>query len=81
MINKDGDGLDVFLFAEGADLVDFKCFRGDRDDISEGDIRAQIHSALMQRKMKRADISQDPPEAGVAVVDVREFVAEMAKGC
>ena len=74
MAAKDGDGLDALLFSESAELVDFKCFRGDRDDITEDDIRREIHSAVVQRKMGRASASSTPPAAGVASMSVRKFV-------
>ena len=70
------DGLDALLFgAEGVDLLDFKCFRGDRPDVDEADIKKQIHSAFMQRKMKRASVSVTAPVPNVPLQDVKEFVA------
>lgn len=81
MAMKEGDGLDGFLFSESAKLEDLKCFRGDRDDITEDDVRTQIHSAFMQRKMKRATVTADPPSWGVEPMDVREFVANLEKTC
>lgn len=74
MTTKEKDGLDALLFQEGIDLVDFKCFRGDREDVSEKEIKEQIHAALMQRKMNRATISDSPPEIGASRVNVREFL-------
>jgi hypothetical protein len=77
----DKDGIDAFVFADGVELADFRCFRGDRADVDPADIKAQVHSAFMQRKMKRATISSDPPTAPGEPQNVREFVAELAKPC
>jgi hypothetical protein len=74
MATKEKDGLDALLFQEGIDLVDFKCFRGDRQDVSPEEIKEQIHSAFMQRRMKRATVSDSPPSTGVKRVNVREFL-------
>lgn len=81
MAAREGDGLDAILFSEGAELVDFKCFRGDRTDISEADIRREIHSAFMQRKMGRASVSNTPPATGVSAMCVEEFVEGLSKPC
>lgn len=81
MAKKKSGGVGVFLFAEDGELVDLKCFGGDRKDISEDDVHEQLHNAKMQRRMKRALVSERPPAAGVSTVDVREFVAELAKSC
>lgn len=75
MTAKEKDSLDAFIFGEGRELVDFKCFRGDREDVTGADIKDEIHSALMQKRMNRAHISEVPPRSGVATVNVREFVA------
>jgi hypothetical protein len=75
MTANEKDGLDALLFGtEGTELVDFKCFRGDREDISEDDIKEQIHSALMQKKMGRAMVSTTAPRPDVAPVSVSQFV-------
>ena len=71
--------LGAFLFPEDGQLIDLKCFRGDRDDVSEAEMMEQLHNAQMQRRMKRAVVSARPPVSGVATVNVREFVAELAK--
>ncbi len=67
------DCLDATLFGD-TELWDFKCFRGDRTDVSEAEIKQEIHSAFMQRKMKRASVSADAPRPGVPSQNVREFV-------
>jgi hypothetical protein len=77
---KERDALDVLLFGtDGTELLDFKCFRGDRPDVSEDEIRDQIHSAIMQKRMKRATISADPPRPDVPRTNVREFVQDLQK--
>ena len=83
MVTKEKDGIDAFVFPEeGIELLDFRCFRGDRADVSPEEIKKQIHSAFMQKKMKRAIVSSEPPKApGAAAQNVREFVAELAKPC
>lgn len=81
MAAREVDGLDALLFSESAELVDFKCFRGDRDDITEDDIRREIHSAIMQRKMGRASVSSAPPQTGVASMSVKEFVKGLTTPC
>lgn len=82
MVAQDKDGTDAFLFGEGMELLDFKCFRGDRANVTEDDIRKEVHSAFMQRKMKRAVISGTPPTPPVAVAqNVREFVKDLVKPC
>jgi len=81
MAAKERDGLDAFLFSESAELVDIKCFRGHRDDISEQDVRDQIHEAFMQQRLKRAVVSSQPPSMEVPQVNVRDFVADLAKSC
>lgn len=78
MSARETDGIDAVLFGEGrAELLDFKCFRGDRVDITEDDIRKEIHSAFMQRKMSRAVCSAEPPKANVAAQNVRDFVKSL----
>lgn len=79
MTTLEKDGLEVFLFSKGSELLDFKCFRGDRDDISEEDIRKQIHSAFMQREMGRAVVSKEPPSQKVQTVNVKDFVEGLTK--
>jgi len=81
MVAKEKDGIDAFLFGESRELMDFRCFRGDRADVTPEEIKKQVHSAFMQRKMKRAVISSEPPSPAVAAQDVREFVNELAKPC
>ncbi|MEQ1929647.1 MAG: hypothetical protein ABL957_03825 [Parvularculaceae bacterium] len=78
---KENGALESLLFgSDGAGVADFKCFRGDRDDVSEDDLRDQIHSALMQKRMKRASISKDAPrKAPIVSQNIREFVKGLAE--
>ncbi len=82
MVAKEIDGVDSFLFGGDHELMDFRCFRGDRADVSPEEIKKQVHSAFMQRKMKRAVISAEPPKAPAAEPQsVQAFVADLAKSC
>jgi hypothetical protein len=82
MVEKDNDSVDAFLFAENAELLDFRCFRGDRADVSPEDIKREVHSAFVQKKMKRATVSSEPPvPPNVAVQNVKDFVRELATPC
>lgn len=74
---REKDGLDALLFGEGVELVDFKCFRGDREDVTEADIKEQIHSALMQKRMDRAIVSDDPPAPSVTTINTKHFVEKL----
>jgi hypothetical protein len=79
MTMKEKDGIDAVLFADGVELLDLKCFRGDRQDVTEEEIKAQIHSALMQKKMKRARVSDRAPSPDVSRVNARELLSELAE--
>ncbi len=82
MVAKEKDGIDAFLFGENTELLDFRCFRGDRADVTEDNIKMEVHSAFMQKKMKRAVTSQEPPKPlAVAAQNVRDFVMELSKPC
>ena len=71
------DVVETFLFSSDTELVDFKCFRGDKDDISEEELRQQIHSAFMQKKMGRAKITTTAPKPKAVPVNVKDFVASL----
>ena len=77
---KEKDGLDALRFGKGVELVDLKCFRGDREDVSEDEIKQQIHSAFMQKRMNRAVIAHDAPRPSVPPIDVQKFVSELMSG-
>lgn len=75
MVMAEEYALDVLLFGvEGEELLDFKCFRGDREDVSPEDIAAAIHSGIMQHKMQPNRASSKAPSLGVEPCDVAEFV-------
>jgi hypothetical protein len=73
---REGNALNVLLFGTGGDgeLVDIKCFRGDREDVTASDIRREIHDAIMQHKMHPQRATRTAPNSGVGRVDVVEFV-------
>ncbi len=77
MVMSERDRLLMFLF-EGNDreLVNMKFFRGLRDLVSEDEFCAQIHSALMQKRMGKAVVADDFVD-GVTKIDAEEFVASL----
>jgi hypothetical protein len=80
MLTKEKDALDALLFGEGVELIDFKCFRGDREDVTEAEIKEQIHSAFMQKRMGRAVVADRAPVPQVALINVRKFVSDLMAG-
>lgn len=75
MVMSEEYALDVLLFgAEGEELLDFKCLRGDREDVSPEDIKAAIHSGIMQHKLQPSLASGKAPALGVEPRDIAEFV-------
>ena len=73
MVAENG-ALDVLLFdAEGEELLDIKCFRGDRADVTADDIQGQMHAALMHLKMHPDIASAYAPDSGVKPVEMIEF--------
>ena len=77
MSTHEENALDAFLFSAEPKLADLKCFRGDRPNVTEEEIRGQIHSAFMQKKMGHADVSTKAPMLNVATVDVAKFVGSL----
>jgi hypothetical protein len=74
MTTQEKDALDVLLFGtDGEELLDIKCFRGDRADVTEDDIKAQIHAGVMQHKMQPSIATRKAPKSGVERRDVVEF--------
>ena len=65
--------LDVLLFSKDEELVDIKCLRGDRP-ASPDDIKAAIHSGLMQHRLQPDIATPCAPELGVKPRDMVEFV-------
>jgi hypothetical protein len=65
------------LFGGGQKAVNVKFFRGSRDLISVEELLKEVHSALMQRKLKPASVSKEPPKSDQPTVKVRELVAAL----
>ena len=65
--------LDVLLFSKDEELVDIKCFRGERAASPE-DIKAAIHSGIMQHRLQPDLASPNAPALGVKPRDMVEFV-------
>lgn len=78
MVAAEECALDVLLF-DGRDetLVDIKCFRGDREDVSPEDIRSAIHSGLVQHKLQPGIASTRAPDLGIEPRDMVEFVKDL----
>jgi hypothetical protein len=67
--------LDVLLFeTDGETLVDIKCFRGGRADVSSEDIKREIHSGLMQYRLQPEMASKSPPKSGISQRDMNDLV-------
>ena len=56
------DPLAGLLFSGGRDLVNLKLCRGDSPEVSEGDLRSEVHFALTQVVLEMSDAHQDFPE-------------------
>ncbi|HEX5257591.1 MAG TPA: hypothetical protein VFW35_02285 [Sphingomicrobium sp.] len=79
MVGREECALDVLLFgAKDEELIDIKCFRGDREDVSPEDIKAAIHSGLMQHKLRPDLASKHAPALGVEPRDVKELVGSLS---
>jgi len=79
MTNREGSALDVLLFGKGdEELVDIKCFRGDRENVSARDIEQQVHEGIMQHKMHPGRATSAAPRTNVEAVDVARFVERLA---
>lgn len=69
--------LDVLLFeSKDEELVDIKCLRGDRA-ASPDDIKAAIHSGIMQHRLQPDLASPRAPELGVRPRDMAQFVKDL----
>ena len=69
--------LDVLLFeSKGEELLDIKCFRGDRV-ASADEIKAAIHSGIMQHRLQPGIATPRAPELGVKPRDMAEFVMDL----
>jgi hypothetical protein len=75
MFTAEENALDVLLFeSKGEELLDIKCFRGNRADTSAEEIKAAIHSGIMQYKLQPSIGSPRAPTLGVEPRDMAEFV-------
>ena len=62
----------------GDEVINVKFFRGVRNDvITAKEIKEQARSAVMQRKLGTATVSDSAPISKHPVIDVREFVANL----
>lgn len=77
-----GDSLMDCLFSEHGKKLNIKTLRnikfcrGDKDVISEAELRVQVHSALVQKATGAATMSRQAPRSKRPVIDVRKFVAD-----
>lgn len=72
------DGIFAALsLGSATKLRNIKLCRGDQDVISEAELRAQSHSAIMQKRMRSISSSKDAPRSKQPVVDVRALVSDM----
>ena len=69
--------LKFLCHGEGHELVNLKFFRGDRVLVAPEELCREVHSALEQRRLNLAVVSQDPPDVEAEPVDVRERVANL----
>lgn len=56
------DPLADLLFGRDAKLVNLKLCRGDAPDVTEADLRNEVHFALTQVSFGRCETHQDFPE-------------------
>ena len=73
---KDGI-LAALSLGSAAKLKNIKLCRGDQDVISATELRAQSHSAIMQKRMKSVQSSKEAPRSKQPLVDVRALVSDM----
>lgn len=78
MTIREGNAIDVLLFgSESEELIDIKCFRGNRENVSAKEIEQQVQSGILQHKMHPKRASTQAPGTGVETVDVAEFVKRL----
>lgn len=69
------DTTDCPFSGQDEELVNVKFFRGRRDDvITAAEIHEQARSAVMQRRLGTATVSDAAPISAHPVIDVAEFV-------
>jgi hypothetical protein len=69
--------LKFLCHGEEHELENLKFFRGDRELVAPEELCHEVHSALEQRRLNLATVSQDPPDVEGEPVDVRELVANL----
>jgi hypothetical protein len=75
MVMQEECALSVLLFdAKDEELLDIKCLRGDRENVSPSDIKAAIHSGIMQHKLQPSLASERAPDLGVTPRDIVDLV-------
>jgi hypothetical protein len=77
-MSREKDGIFAALsLGPLAKLRNIKLCRGDQNVISEGELKAQSHSAIMQKRMKSVTPSKEAPRSKQPLVDVEALVADM----
>jgi hypothetical protein len=77
-MSKEIDMAECPFSGQGEELVNVKFFRGRRDDvISASEIKEQARSAVMQRRLGTALISDSAPLSPHPVINVTDFVANL----
>ncbi len=70
------DPLTGLLFGQGRTLVNLKLLRGDDPQVSESELRAEAHSALVQALLGNCRTVSDFPEDKEAKkIDVRNLAS------
>lgn len=69
--------MDCLFSGQDMKLRNIKFFRGSRDLISPQELRAEAHSALMQKRVKSTIGSAEAPRSKQPEIDVRAFVADI----
>lgn len=77
MMLAENGALDLLFGIEGEELLDVKCFRGDREGVTSDEIKTQIHEALMQLKMHPDLASVKAPDHGIKAVDMAVFAKDL----
>lgn len=77
-MSTEKDGIFAALsLGPKAKLKNIKLCRGNQDVISEGELRAESHSAIMQKRMGSIKSSTEAPRSKQPLVDVEALVSDM----
>ena len=77
-MSAEKDGIFAALsLGSKAKLKNVKLCRGDQDVISQAELHAQSHSAVMQKRMRSVVSSVEAPRSKQPLVDVRALVSDM----